>query len=132
MRKLLIIPLLLAAQAAIADPFDTCPAKAFLTQGPIAQTYSINLVTGDYRSLAPDMGTKSSVNGLGFNPNDRYIYGWGYQYNKPVRIHNDFQVEVMDNVTNIAGANFYIGDVSYLDNKYYVYRSGSKYGLYSI
>lgn len=131
MRRLLLLPLLFAAQTAMADPFDTCPAKAFLTQGKVSQTFSINLVTGDYRSLAPDMGTKSSVNGLGFNPNDRFIYGWGYEYGLPVRVHSDFQVEPM-NVTNIANSNFYVGDVSTVDNKYYVYRKGASYGLYSI
>ena len=131
MRYLFAIPFLLAAQTAFADPFVDCPAKAFLTQGSVPQTYSINLVTGDYRSLAPNMGTTSSVNGLGFNPNDRFIYGWGYEYNLPVRVHSDFQAEPM-NVTNIAGANFYVGDVSSTLNKYFVYRKGANYGLYSI
>jgi len=131
MRYLFAIPLILAAQTAFADPFVDCPAKAFLTQGSVPQTYSINLVTGDYRSLAPNMGTNKSVNGLGFNPNDRFIYGWGYQYKLPVRVHSDFSVEPM-NVTNIANTDFYVGDVSTTENKYYVYRRGGNYGLYSI
>ena len=131
MRYLLAAPALLLATSVSADPFDECPAKAFLTQGAVPSTYSMNLVTGDYQVLAPTMGVKQSINGLGFNSKDNYVYGWSYQHQVPVRIHNNFKAEPL-NVDNIAGVDFYVGDVSTNDNKYYVYRRGSTAGLYSI
>lgn len=132
MRRLLLSGLLLcASQSVLADAFTECPSRAFLTQDAVAKTYGVNLVTGDYGLVQDDMGTKSKVNATGFNPNDQYLYGWGYEKFKPVRIHDDFTVEYLD-VDNIAGINFYVGDVSLTNNTYYVYRAGSKYGLYAI
>lgn len=131
MRTLFAVPFLLFAQSAWSAPFDTCPAQAFLTQGSVAQTYAVNLVTGDYRIQAESMGTTRAVNGLGFNPVDQYIYGWGYEYGLPVRVHSDFTVEPLQ-VDNISEANFYVGDVHPSNNHYYVYRRGSGYGLYAI
>ncbi|PWQ97801.1 LruC domain-containing protein [Leucothrix pacifica] len=132
MRRLLLSGLLLcASQSVLADAFTECPSRAFLTQDAVAKTYGVNLVTGDYGLVQDDMGTKSKVNATGFNPNDQYLYGWGYEKFKPVRIHDDFTVEYLD-VDNIAGINFYVGDVSLTNNTYYVYRAGSRYGLYAI
>ena len=132
MRRLLISGLLLCcSQSVLADAFNECPSRAFLTQDAVAKTYSVNLVTGDYGLLQDNMGTKSKVNATGFNPNDQFLYGWGYEKFKPVKIHNDFTVEYLD-VENITGTNFYVGDVSLTNNTYYVYRSGSSYGLYAI
>ena len=132
MRRLLLSGLLLcASQSVLADAFNECSPRAFLTQDTVAKTYSVNLVTGDYGLLQDDMGTKSKVNATGFNPNDQYIYGWGTEQSKPVRIHSDFKVEFLD-VENITDSTFYVGDVSSTDNTYYVYKPGSSYGLYSI
>ncbi len=114
-----------------ATAFDGCPAKAFLTQGKVAQTYAINLVTGDYQLIAPQHGVSRPLNGVGFNENDRFIYAWSYEHNQPARIHNDWSVEPLEGV-NITNQNFYVGDVNPALNKYYVYRGGSNYGLYSI
>jgi len=133
MRRLLLVSsLLLCSQAALADAFIECPSRAFLTQDAVAKTYGVNLVTGDYGLLQDDMGTKSKVNATGFNPNDNFLYGWGYEKHKPVRIHSDLKVEYLD-VENIAGGkDFYVGDVSLTTNIYYVYRRGADFGLYAI
>lgn len=132
MRRLLLSGLLLcSSQSVLADAFTECPSRAFLTQDAVAKTYGVNLVTGDYGLLQDDMGTKSKINATGFNPNDQFLYGWGYEQFKPVRIHSDFTLEYLD-VENITGANFYVGDVSLTNNTYYVYRRGSSYGLYAI
>ena len=96
------------------------------------KTYGVNLVTGDYGLLQDDMGTKSKVNATGFNPNDQFLYGWGYEKHKPVRIHSDFTVEYLD-VESISGSlDFYVGDVSLTTNTYYVYRRGETNGLFGI
>lgn len=133
MRRLLLSGLLLcASQSVMADAFTECPSRAFLTQGAVAATYGVNLVTGDYGLLQDNMATRSKVNATGFNPNDQYLYGWGSEKNKPVRIHSDFTVEFLDDIENIAGKSFYVGDVSLTSNTYYVYRPGTGYGLYAI
>jgi len=131
MRYLLAASTLLLATSVSADPFEECPAKAFLTQGSYSSTYSVNLITGDYQVLSKSMQGNKTVNGLGFNSNDRFGYGWSYKDGLPARIHSDFAVEPLQ-VNNIAKSNFYVGDISTNDNKYYVYRPGAAYGLYSI
>lgn len=131
MRKLLAVSSLLFTQSVMAAPFDVCPAEAFLTQGSVPRTFAINLTTGDYRIGATKMGTKKAINAIGYNSADNYIYGWGYEYGAPVRIHSDFTVEPLA-VDNISGTNFYVGDVHPTNNHYYVYRKGADYGLYAI
>ncbi len=111
--------------------FTSCPSKAFLTQGSVAKTFGINLITGDYTVLAQDHGTSGSLNALGFNSNDRFIYAWSYEHDQPVRVHNDWQIEVLTDV-NITNQNFYVGDVDPERDIYYVYRRGVDYGLYGI
>jgi len=111
--------------------FDSCPSKAFLTQGSVPKTYAINLLTGNYVVQAESHGTSSGLNAVGFNPNDRFYYGWSYEHNEPVRVQNDWQLDPLQGV-NITDQNFYVGDVDTVSNKYYVYRRGSAYGLYSI
>jgi len=124
--------LLLAPTLSVqAEPFSTCSAKGYLTQSAIATTYGVNLSTGEYSLVENDMGTKGKVNGLGFNPNDNYVYGWSYVHKLPARFGSDWQVEPLD-VDNIANTNFFVGDVSYTTNEYIVYRRGARYGLYAI
>lgn len=114
-----------------ATAFSECPSEAFLTQGSNPQTYGVNLVTGHYTVEAATHGVNSGLNGLGFNENDRFLYGWSYTHNEPVRIHNDWSLEPLGDI-NITTANFYVGDVATTDNTYYVYRRGLSYGLYAI
>ena len=133
MRQLLLASsLLLCSQAALADAFTECPSRAFLTQDAVAKTYSVNLVTGDYGLLQDNMGTNDKVNAIGFNPNDQFIYGWGHERQKPVRVHSDLTVEYLDVDVISEESDFQAGDVSLTNNTYYVYRRGSTYGLYGI
>lgn len=125
---LLLIALSFNAEA---EPFNSCPSKAFLIQDSVAQMYGVNLVTGNYNLLSSDLGTSSKINGVGFNFHDNYIYGWGYEWGTVVRIGNDYQAEPLT-VSNKPDADFYVGDVGLLDNAYYVYRKGSAFGLYKI
>lgn len=111
--------------------FPGCPTKAFLTQGKQPSTYAVNLVTGNYNTIALTHGSSSPLNGVGFNTHDNFFYGWSHEHSQPVRIHNDWQIEPLPYV-NITTANFFVGDVSLAQNKYYVYRRGGANGLYSI
>ncbi len=114
-----------------ASAFATCPSEAFLTQGAVPQTFGLDLITGDYTVEAMSHGTTRSLNALGFNENDRFFYGWSYEHGQPVRVHNDWGMEVLGDI-NVTNNNFYVGDVSTTDNTYYIYRRGAGYGLYSI
>lgn len=114
-----------------ATAFDTCPSQAFLTQGQVPATFGVNLVTGHYTVHATTHGVSQPLNAVGFNENDRFLYGWSYQHGQPARIHNDWSVESLGDV-NITDKDFYVGDVATSDNTYYVYRNGANYGLYAI
>jgi len=114
-----------------ADPFESCPSKAFLMQQSIAQLYGVNLVTGDYELLSGDLGTDDKINAVGFNFHDNYIYGWGYEWGSLVRIGDDFQA-IPITLTDNPGVNFYVGDVALNENSYYFYKKGAAYGLYKV
>ena len=125
---LLLIALSFQAEA---EPFISCPSKAFLIQDSVAQMYGVNLVTGNYSLLSSDLGTSSKINGVGFNVHDNYIYGWGYEWGTVVRIGSDYKAESLS-VSNKPDTDFFVGDVGLLENAYYVYRKGSSFGLYKI
>ncbi len=123
------------AQEYAASAFSECSPKAYLTQGTQSRTYGMDLLTGDYNVSAESHehsgGTSTArLNALGFNPNDRYVYGWSYTHSQPVRMHNDWSVELFSEDANITDQDFYVGDVSAVHNRYYVYRKGDSYGLY--
>lgn len=123
---------MLLSQGVQAAAFEECPAKAFLTQGSVPKTYAVNLVTGDYNIIANDMGVKSPVNGIGFNPVDQFAYGWSYQHAKPARIHADMSVEPLDVELISSTKGFYVGDMHPTNSHYYVYKKGSGNGLFKI
>ena len=107
-----------------AEPFDTCPSKAFLVQGTIATVYGVNLVSGAYSNFANDIGTNNKFNGVGFSVHDRYIYGWDYNSSSVGRLGKDYQLEPMS-TQGYPQTNFYVGDVSVLENAYYSYKKGA-------
>ena len=114
--------------AARAIPFDECPSKAYLFQSNNVQIYGINLVTGSYSLLEDFVGINGNINAVGFNFDDRYIYGFNTSSYQVVRIGGDFQAEIL-NVTGLpANTTFFVGDV--VDNYYYVYRKSV--GFYRI
>ena len=131
--KTIHIGLLLMALSfhAAAAPFKSCPSKAFLIQDSVAQMYGVNLVTGQYSLLSSNIGTSNKINGVGFNSHDNFIYGWGYEWGTLVRIGSDYKAEPLT-VSNKPNTNFYVGDIGLNENAYYVYRSGSSFGLYKI
>ena len=114
-----------------SQEFDTCPSKAFLVQGNTATVYGVNLVSGEYKSFAENLGTNNKFNGLGFSVHDRYIYGWDYENNTVGKFGKDYKLEPL-NVEGFPNTNFYVGDVSVTVNAYYAYRKGSAYGLYKL
>ncbi|MFT6984551.1 MAG: LruC domain-containing protein [Psychromonas sp.] len=122
---LLLMPLSAAVDAA---PFSTCPSKAFLFQGNPVSSYGVNLVTGNYELIQDNPGIEANVNGLGFDQQDRYLYGFNTTALQMVRMGNDFQVESLNLSGLPANISFYVGDVA--NHYYYLYRKGV--GLYKV
>ncbi|MCW9000818.1 MAG: LruC domain-containing protein, partial [Kangiellaceae bacterium] len=111
-----------------AAPFDECPSKAYLFQSNNVQVYGINLVTGSYNLLEDYVGLDGNINAVGFNFDDRYIYGFNTTTFQVVRVGGNFQAEAL-NVTGLpANTTFYVGDV--INNYYYIYRKNV--GFYRI
>jgi len=127
----ILLPLIASPTRADSGPFETCPSKAFLVQQTIATLYGVNLATGYYAELSSDLGTDNKINALAFNFHDDYLYGWGYEFAAPVRIDSNYQASPLS-VDNLPGTSFYVGDIAVERNTYYLYRSGSAYGLYAI
>jgi len=125
-----------------AGAFPSCDGTAYLTQGQLSRTYAVDLQSGDYKVAAsyhsnqtqpPYAWTdKASLNALGFNPNDGFVYGWSHFHNKPVRVHSDWSVEPLEIDRDTRNVRFYIGDVSATENRYYAYGRDGQSGLYSI
>lgn len=126
-----ILSLLFLSSWATAAPFDTCPSKAFLVQGETATIFGVNLVSGSYNRFADNVGTNKKVNGFGFSVHDRYLYGWDYSRRDIARIGKDYVLEPLV-TSGFPNIDFYVGDVSVLQNAYYAYRKGADYGLYRV
>jgi len=114
-----------------AQSFDECPAEAFLIQDKIANLYNVQLATGFYEKSSPDDWGQEKMNALAFSIHDRYLYAFNYYYGTIVRIGSDFQVDPIT-LTNLPNKGFYVGDISVVDNTYYLYRPGGNYGLYQV
>ena len=130
MRILPIVALSLATYggAALAAPFDTCPSKAYLFQSNPVQVYGLNLVTGQSTLIQSDTGMDVNINGVGFDFENRYIYGYDTTNKQIVRLGHDFQAEVVNTANLPTDHTFYVGDVH--DQYYYLYRTGK--GLFRI
>lgn len=114
-----------------AAAFDACPTQAFLIQTPSNKpiTYGVDLSTGSYVTLSPDMQT-TKVNGVGFNYHDNYMYGWDYEAGTLAKIGDDFATQPLNVTSGLIGQQFYVGDVAVDENKWYGYRPG--HGFFSI
>ena len=126
-RILLLVSLLFSTKL-LANPFDTCPSKAYLFQGKPVAVYGVNLVTGSYSVLQSDTGLNANINGVGFDEEDRYIYGFDTTNYNVVRLGENFQATTLSVSGLPASTTFYIGDV--YEHYYYIYRKGS--GFYKI
>ncbi|WP_240645417.1 LruC domain-containing protein [Vibrio mediterranei] len=119
---------LLFSTSSNAAPFDTCPSKAYLFQSNPVQVYGVNLVTGSTSLLQSDTGMNVNINGVGFDFDNRYIYGYDTSNKRIVRLGSDFQAEVVNTSGLPADHTFYVGDV--YESVYYLYRTGK--GLFTI
>jgi len=112
----------------LADPFTQCPSKAFLFQGNPVSSYGINLVTGNYSLIEDDVGVSANINGVGFNEQDRYIYGFNTTHFQLTRLGSDFQAQNLNLSGLPQNKTFYVGDVA--NHTYYLYRKNT--GFYKV
>ena len=124
---------LLVTPALASTPFDACPSEAFLVQDSVARLYGVDLSTGYYSKLSTDMGVSNKINAIGFSYHDAYLYGWSYAHKSLARIDSDYQVEPLG-LSLQPNSNYYVGDVSVMENAYYMYRKGGSeaHGLWRI
>jgi LruC domain-containing protein len=114
-----------------AQPFTECPTEAFLIQDKLANLYGVQLATGFYEKTSPADWNQQKMNALAFSIHDRYLYAFNYYYGTIVRIGADFQVEPIP-LSNLPNKGFYVGDISVLENAYYLYRPGGSFGLFRV
>ena len=127
--------------AVLSQPFDECPSQAFLMQNSKAQLYGIDLVSAKPTVLTTELtfaneANNESVNAIGFNYKDQYLYGFSKQLpSSVVQIGDDFEMIRLD-VVGLPATNFYVGDIQVIEDEgtqsasYYVYTPN--FGLYSI
>jgi len=80
-----------AAHAQSGEAFPSCDATAYLTQGFLSRTVGVNLAAGDYQIVAESHESlipfpfawtdRASLDALGFNSNDGFVYGWSQLHN---------------------------------------------------
>lgn len=127
-KRCFILLISLWVPMALSAPFETCPSKAYLFQSSPVQVYGVNLVTGQTTLLQSDTGMNVNINGVGFDLDSRYIYGYDTTNKRIVRLGADFQAEVINTTGLPTDHTFYVGDV--FDKTYYLYRTGK--GLFTI
>lgn len=134
-----ISALLLCSLNAHAAPFDDCPSDSFLIQGAHNAFLSIDLKTSQSTQLGYLFSTHDEqkdieINAIGYSVHDDFIYGWNKGSRNLIRVHQDLAIEELPVDFQKANLptylNFYVGDVSTVENKYYAYRK--KDGLYEI
>lgn len=128
MKSILFLILMVLPLRAISAPFDTCPSKAYLFQATPVQVYGVNLVTGNTTLLQSDTGLNANINGVGFDFDSRYIFGYDTTNRAIVRLGKDFQAETLNTNGLPSDHTFYVGDV--FEQHYYLYRKGK--GLFKI
>ncbi|MEE4660633.1 MAG: LruC domain-containing protein [Halieaceae bacterium] len=123
----------LATPALASAPFDSCPSEAFLVQDSVARLYGVDLSTGYYNKLSTSMGVRNKLNAIGFNYHDAYLYAWSYAHKTLARIGSDYQVQPLK-LGFQPNSNYYVGDVSVVENAYYMYHKGGSeaHGLWRI
>ncbi|MEZ9141937.1 MULTISPECIES: LruC domain-containing protein [unclassified Shewanella] len=126
---------LFSANTYAAEAFEACPTEAFIVQTPsgVPKTFGVELGTGSYTVLSPDMGLTKSLNGVGFSYLDNYLYGWDYEHGTVGKVGEDYQVEpltIVKDSSAAAAGNFYVGDVAINENVWYGYRKNK--GLFTV
>lgn len=101
-----------------AAPFSACNTHGLLYQYPDGNNttvFAIDMVTGQSDPPATPTPTPQisgrTINAVGYNVHDNFVYGWDNTANNLVRIHEDFTVEDLTITGFTTTTNIIIGDV---------------------
>jgi hypothetical protein len=84
----------------------SCSASGYLIQD--TTLYSVDLTTGDVSLIAQTVGSGASINAMGFNVLDNYLYARDGDNNR-LRISGDGKSQVVGQLSTSINAN--VGDV---------------------
>lgn len=120
-----------AASGISAPPiaFASCPTTSFMVQKNPAVLYEMDLASGTYIEPTTNLGPVTSLNGLGYNTFDNYLYAWSNATNTLLKIGSNYEVEQLA-ISNIPPQNYNTGDISTTENAYWIY--GQNRGMYKV
>jgi fimbrial isopeptide formation D2 family protein len=117
-------------QQSSAAPFADCNTNGLLYQypnGTDTTVYSIDMVTGQSDPSSTPTPTPQisgrTINAIGYNVTDNFVYGWDNTNDTLVRIHSDFTVEEITINGFTTATTIIIGDVD--ENGYYWFVVGN-------
>lgn len=116
------------AHSIIPHPFTDnggCPSDAYLFQGNPTTVYKMDLSSGFYQ-LSDTMS--ATINAVGFNEADSYIYGYDNTNFTVVRVNQLFETESISIVNLDDTLTYPAGDV--FNNKLYLYKKDE--GMYEV
>ncbi|KAI1641206.1 hypothetical protein F4809DRAFT_587703 [Biscogniauxia mediterranea] len=104
---------------ASCQPSLTCDKYGYLIQD--VTLFRVDLVTGRYTTVAKTVGNGKSINGMGYNTLDNYLYAL-QGATQLIRISSDGKAENIAQFKSVSGAN--VGDID--TDGYYWFGSGGK------
>lgn len=119
--------LIMPGKIAFSAPYPLCDTFGILFQYPggvNTQVHHIDMVTGTDTQPSGSPITGHTINAIGYNMKDNFVYGWDDTQHTLVRIHSDYSVENLS-ITGYGGptSGIIIGDVD--DNGHYWWIGGA-------
>lgn len=118
-----------------AAPFSACNTHGLLYQYPDGNNttvFAIDMVTGQSDPPATPTPTPQisgrTINAVGYNVHDNFVYGWDNTADNLVRIHEDFTVEDLTITGFTTTTNIIIGDVDENGHYWFIDGNGSSNG----
>ena len=105
-------------------PYDCVPEMILFEGQQPTGRYAVNLVTGNAEDLGP-VQSQASINAIGFNTADNYIYGYDQVQNTIVRVDRNGEVMYLNPRPEGMPAAAYSAGAIDLSGFYYVYAPGS-------
>ncbi|MGH7157851.1 MAG: DUF6923 family protein [Candidatus Saccharimonadales bacterium] len=116
-------------------PFPLCETHGILFQypgGTNTQVHHIDMVTGDDSQPSGSPIANRTINAIGYNVKDQFVYGWDHTQETLVRIHNDHTAENLSisGYSHVGGHQIIIGDVD--DKGHYWFINSSNDNWYQV
>lgn len=136
---LLFVPLISLfvppVKVAVSAPYPLCDTFGILFQypgGTDTQVHHIDMVTGADTTPTGSPIANRTINAIGYNVKDNFVYGWDHTQETLVRIHNDHTAENLSisGYSHVGGHQIIIGDVD--DNGHYWFINSSNDNWYQV